>query len=397
MQLTQRQLFLSHVAQTSDAPMGLDIARAEGVWLYDQEGKGYIDMISGIAVSNVGHRHPAVLKAIHEQLDKYMHLMVYGEYIQTPQVQLATALSEIVPGDNAVYFVNSGAEAVEGAIKLARRATGRKKLLSFTNAYHGSTNGALSLMSDPYFTTPFKPLLEDVQHLDQSNADFLDQIDESCAAIFVELVRGEAGALAVDSALLESIYARCRATGTLFIADEIQTGFGRTGPFFAFMPLSFVPDIIVMAKGMGGGLPIGAFLARRTLMQHLSMNPVLGHITTFGGNAVTCAASLATMRVIQSLNTEQRVPEVEQLLRARLQHPLIKEITGKGLMLAIDVRTEPLCKAIIRECLQEGVITDWFLFADYKLRLAPPLTITNEEIHTACDRILKAMDRVAAA
>ncbi len=391
--LTQRQLFLNHVAQTSPAPMGLEIVRAEGIYLYDIFGKSYMDMISGIAVSSVGHRHPHVLKAIHQQLDHYMHLMVYGEYVQSPQVKLATKLASLLPGLDAVYFVNSGAEAVDGALKLARRVTGRKKIFSFKNAYHGSSTGALSLMSDPYFTDPFKPLLPEVYHLNNNDWHSLELIDESTAGIFVEIIRGEAGAEVVDPEFLRAIRNRCTETGALFIADEIQTGFGRTGSFFAFTPLSFVPDIIVLAKGMGGGMPIAAFVAAQSLMQTLTHDPILGHITTFGGHPVSCAASLATIEVIEELNSEVKVPQLEAIIRSRLKHPLIKSISGKGLLLALDLGDEITTQKVIANCLKNGIITDWFLFAPHKLRLAPPLTITEEELNNACDKILMSLEQ----
>jgi len=391
--LTQRQLFLNHVAQTSPTPLGLEIVRAEGIYLYDSSGKSYMDMISGIAVSSVGHRHPHVLNAIYEQLDKYMHLMVYGEYVQSPQVKLATKIASLLPGLDAVYFVNSGAEAVDGALKLARRATGRKKIFSFKNAYHGSSTGALSLMSDNYFTDPFKPLLPEVYHLPPNDYTSLDLIDDSTAGVFVEIIRGETGAEVVDPEFLKAIRKRCTETGALVIADEIQTGFGRTGSFFAFTPLSFTPDILVLAKGMGGGMPIAAFVAPKSLMQTLTHDPVLGHITTFGGHPVSCAASLATIEVIENLNIEERVPKLEAIIRMQLVHPLIKSISGKGLLLAIDLGNEPTTQKVIANCLKNGVITDWFLFAAHKLRLAPPLTITETELQSACDKILLSLDQ----
>ncbi len=390
--LTQRQLFLQHVAQTSPAPLALEIVRAEGLYLYDADGKAYMDLISGISVSNVGHRHPAVIKAIQDQLDKYLHLMVYGEYVQSPQVKFAEKLASLIPGLDSVYFVNSGTEAIEGSMKLARRFTGRKKIFSFKDAYHGSTLGALSLMSSPYFTDPFQPLLPEVYHLDSGDFQGLEQIDESTAAVFVEIIRAEVGALPVDPKFLLALRQRCTETGTLFIADEIQTGFGRTGELFAFMTHSFTPDILVLAKGMGGGMPIGAFIANRSLMQSLSDNPVLGHITTFGGHPVSCASGLAALEIILTLDIENRIPKLEAYIRSKLVHPLIKEITGKGLLLALDFGDEKTAQKIIANGFKYGIITDWFLFAAHKLRLAPPLTITDEELTDACNKILKMLD-----
>lgn len=372
--------------------MALEPERAEGIYIYGSNGERWIDFISGISVSNVGHRHPIVLEAIEAQLSKYMHLMVYGEYIQSPQVMLAMRLGSVTPGLNSVYFVNSGAEATEGAIKLSRRVTGRKKICSFKNAYHGSTTGALSLMSDPYFTSPFQPLLEDVIHLDPGDYSSLDKIDNATAAVFVEIIRGEAGAEPVDPAFLTALHHRCKSVGALFIADEIQTGFGRTGKFFASQHYGLKPDIILVAKGMGGGMPIGAFISSQEMMMALSDNPVLGHITTFGGHPVSCAASIACFDIIQSLDIENRVPRLEALIREKLQHPAIRSISGKGLMLALEFDTPAFAQKVISACIERGLITDWFLFAAHKLRICPPLTITEAETLDACNVILAALE-----
>ena len=395
--LSQRQLFLQHVAQTSPMPMMLEIEYAEGIYLTDTDGRKYIDFISGISVSNVGHRHPIVLKAIQEQLNRYMHLIVYGEFIQSPQVNLATRLSEVLPGNiDSVYFVNSGAEAIEGAIKLSRRATGRKKIFSFKNAYHGSTTGALSLMSSEYFTDAFKPLLPEVYYLNTGDVKELDLIDTTTAAVVVEIVRGEAGAEEVSGDFLKALKRRCEETGAFFIADEIQTGFGRTGELFACEHFDIVPDIITLAKGMGGGMPIGAFAAKREVMQTLTSEPVLGHITTFGGHPVSCAAALATLEVILAMPFQEKVQQFEQIIRTRLQHPLIKRITGKGLLMAGELASEAINMKFIGNCIKNGIITDWFLFASHRFRIAPPLTITTEELHSAIDLLLKALDQTAA-
>jgi len=393
-QLTQRQLFLQHVAQTSPAPLALEIEKAEGVWLFDVNKKKYLDFISGISVSNIGHRHPHVVKAIKDQLDQYMHLMVYGEYIQSPQVKLATKLIKHLRGLDSVYFVNSGAEAVDGALKLARRYTGRKKILSFKKAYHGSTTGALSLMDDTYFTDPFKPLLPEVYHLNPHDWRSIDLIDDETAAIFVEIIRGEAGAENVDTEFLEAISTRCKETNTLFIADEIQTGFGRTGTMFAFTPLSFTPDIIVVAKGMGGGMPIGAFCARNEVMQSLAANPVLGHITTFGGHPVCCASGLATLEVLEEIDLENRIPYLEKLIREKLVHHAIKSVSGKGLLLALEMQDEVTNQKVIRKCIENGLITDWFLFAPHKLRVSPPLNISDEDVFKGCEIIIESIKSV---
>lgn len=372
--------------------MGIEVDRAEGVYVYGTRGERWIDLISGISVSNVGHRHPRVVEAIKAQVDRYMHVMVYGEYIQSPQVHLAERLASLMPGLDSVYLVNSGTEAIEGAIKLARRATGRKKIFSFRDAYHGSTTGALSLMSSEYFTDPFKPLLPEVYHLESYSPAVLDLIDTETAAVFIEIVRAEVGAVPLEKELLQAIQKRCRETGALLVVDEIQTGFGRTGPFLASFDADIQPDILVLAKGMGGGLPIGAFMASMKLMHTLTDEPVLGHITTFGGNPVCCAASIATFDVIKELDTQHSVPEKEAFIRKKLIHPSLKEINGKGLMLALDFGEEAFAQRIIRTCIKNGVLTDWFLFAPHKLRMAPPLTITLEELDQACNIILKSIN-----
>lgn len=392
MSIPLRSLFLHHLAQTSPAPMGIEVERSEGVYIYGKGGDRWIDLISGISVCNVGHRHPRVVEAIKEQVDRYMHVMVYGEYIQSPQVLLAERLSSVTSSLNSVYLVNSGAEAVEGAIKLARRATGRKKILSFKDAYHGSTTGALSLMSSKYFTAPFQPLLPEVFHLESYNVSVLDAIDTDTAAVFIEIIRAEVGAIPVENEILSEIQKRCRDTGALLVVDEIQTGFGRTGPFLASSASGIEPDILVLAKGMGGGLPIGAFISKGELMQTLTNEPVLGHITTFGGNPVCCAAALAVFDVVKELDTEKTVPEKESFIRRKLSHPALRSIDGRGLLLALDFGEEALAQRIIKTCIQNGVLTDWFLFAPHKLRLAPPLTINMEELDSACTIILKSID-----
>ena len=393
MQLSLRNLFLRHVAQTSPAPLALEVVRAEGIFLYGLNGEKWLDLISGISVSNVGHRHPEVLEAIHQQLEKYMHLMVYGEYVQSPQVLLAQKLSSLIPGLDSVYFVNSGAEAIEGSIKLARRVTGRKKIIAFKNAYHGSTTGALSLMSDTYFKDPFQPLLPDVIHLNPDDFRSLEFIDETTAAVFTEVIRGEAGAIPVSTEFLQALRARCTETGAMMVVDEIQTGFGRTGTFFACQQHGITPDILVMAKGMGGGMPIGAFMSSYSSMQQLTEQPVLGHITTFGGHPVSCAASIATFDIIQRLNIQETVPALEAIVRKELQHPSIVQITGKGLLLAIEFADQAFAQRVIAGCVAAGVITDWFLFAPQKLRICPPLTISGEELTNACRIILSVIDK----
>ena len=330
MHISQRQLFFSHVAQTSPEPLALEIEKAEGVYIFDASGKRYIDFISGISVSNVGHRHPKVIEAIQEQINKHMHVMVYGEFIQSPQVKLAEAISKTLPGNlDSIYFVNSGTEATEGAIKLIKRATGRKKIIAFKNSYHGSTNGALSLMSDEYFSSAYLPLLPNIEFLNPNDETELPKIDSDTAGVFVELIRGEAGAISLDHTFVSKLKSQCEKVGALLVVDEIQSGFGRTGKFWACEHYDLIPDVLLMAKGMGGGMPIGAFAAKHSLMKELSYNPVLGHITTFGGHPVSCMASLATLEVVNEILETTHLQECEALIRSELQHPKIKSIQGK--------------------------------------------------------------------
>lgn len=391
--LTNRQLFYNHLAQTTDSPLALEIEKAEGIYLTDTAGKRYMDLISGISVSNVGHRHPKVLEAIHKQLDKYMHLMVYGEYIQSPQVTLAKLLTDHLPKNlDSVYFVNSGSEAIEGAMKLAKRYTGRTEIISFKNAYHGSTHGSLSIMGNEDFKNAYRPLLPDTRQIEFNNIDDLQYITTKTAAVIVETIQGEAGAIVPQNDFLKHLRERCNATGTLLVSDEIQTGFGRTGKLFAFEHFGFTPDILCIAKGMGGGMPIGAFIASKNIMHTLTNNPILGHITTFGGHPVCCTASEATLKILLEENLISEVASKEKLFRDLLKHPKIKSVNGLGLLLSIEFESYEQNKAIIDKCIENGVITDWFLFNAYSMRIAPPLTITEEEIKEACKIILKCID-----
>lgn len=390
--LSQRQLFLNHLAQTSETPLALEIEKAEGVYLFDTSGKKYIDLIAGISVSNVGHRHPNVVAAIKNQLDKYMHLMVYGEYVQSPQVNLAKALSDVLPENlSAVYFVNSGSEAIEGAMKLAKRYTGRSEIISFKNAYHGSTHGSLSIMGSEEFKNAYRPLLPDTRQIEYNNVDQLKEITSKTACVVVETIQGEAGAIVPHKGFLVALRNRCSEVGALMISDEIQCGFGRTGKLFAFEHFNFVPDILCLAKGMGGGMPIGAFISSQEIMSTLTNNPILGHITTFGGHPVSCAASLATLNTILEENLLKSVSEKEALFRTMLVHPKIKSIHGQGLLLAIEFDSYEENKRIIDACIENGVITDWFLFNSHSMRIAPPLTISLDEIKAACTVILAAI------
>lgn len=390
--ISQRQLFLDHLAQTSDFPLMLEVERAEGVFIYNPEGKAYLDLISGIGVSNVGHRHPAVLKAVHEQLDKYMHVMVYGEFVQNPQVALAQALAETLPSPiNSCFLVNSGSEAVEGALKLAKRFTGKHELISCYQAYHGSSQGSLSLCGNEEFKRAYRPLLPGIRHIRYNNPDDLSLINEKTAAVLIETIQGEAGVRIADKAYFKALRARCNETGTLLILDEIQAGFGRTGSFWAFEQYDIIPDIVVSAKGMGGGMPIGAFMASQEIMSVLRNNPILGHISTFGGHPVSAAASLATLKIIREEKLYVQANEKAALFCQLLQHSQIKEIRHKGLLMAVEFESFEVLKPIIDCAIQKGLITDWFLYCNNSMRIAPPLTIREEEIRQACSIILEAI------
>ena len=402
--LTNRQLFFQHIAQTSDFPLALEIDRAEGVYIYslagpDGHAKRYLDLIAGIGVSNVGHRHPRVLAAIQAQLDKYLHLMVYGEYVQTPQTQLAHALTQTLPATlDTVYFTNSGTEAVEGAMKLAKRFTGRAEIISCLNAYHGATQGALSLSGDEHFKRNYRPLLPAIRHIRYNNWADIGQISHRTAAVVIEVVGAEAGVRLPDAGYLRAVRERCTEVGALLIFDEIQTGFGRTGTFWGFegaddgvAMAGVIPDVLLCAKGMGGGMPIGAFIASAEIMSVFRNNPILGHITTFGGHPVSCAASLATLQIIQDEKLHERAAAKGQLFRQLLVHPAIREVRGRGLMLAVEFDSFNTLKPIIDRAIRGGVITDWFLFCDHAMRIAPPLIITDAQIREACAVILEAI------
>ena len=368
----------------------IEIERAEGVYLYDTDGKRYLDLIAGIGVSNVGHRHPRVLAAIREQLDKHLHLMVYGEYVQGPQVLLAQALAQTLPAPlESVYFTNSGTEAAEGAMKLAKRYTGRAEIIACHGCYHGSTQGALSLSDAEIFKQAYRPLLPGVRHIHYGSYRDLAEISSQTAAVFIETVQGEAGVRVACREYFRALRQRCDETGTLLVLDEIQAGFGRTGTFWAFEQFGIVPDVLLCAKGMGGGMPIGAFIASREIMSVLTHNPILGHLTTFGGHPVSCAAALATLQIIQDENLLAGVAAKAQLFRDLLAgHPSVRQIRNQGLMMAVEFESFEVLKLVIDRAIERGVITDWFLHCDNSMRIAPPLTITEEEIREACEIIL---------
>lgn len=390
--MNQRQLFLQHLAQTSDTPLMLQIERAEGIYMFDKEGKKYIDLIAGIGVSNVGHRHPKVVEAIKNQVDKHLHLMVFGEFIQSPQVQLAKAISDTLPQSlNSTYFLNSGSEAVEGALKLAKRVTQRTNLISFQNAYHGSSHGALSVCGNEELKSKFRPLLPSVYHLEFGNSAVLHQINEQTAAVIIEPIQGEAGIRIPHKEFILALRNRCTEVGALLIFDEIQTGFGRTGKFWALEHFGVVPDILICAKGMGGGMPIGAFVSSTENMALFKNNPMLGHISTFGGHPVSCVASLATLTVLLEEKLIEEAEAKGKLFVELLKHPSIIEIRQIGLMIAVEFTNYETLKPIIDALLEKGIVTDWFLFCNNSMRIAPPLTITKDEIRRTCAVILEVL------
>lgn len=385
---------MKHVAQTSPEPLALEIVKGRGIWLTDVNRKRYIDFISGIGVSALGHSHPAVVKAVQKQIRKYAHLMVYGEYIQAPQVRLANLLAEHLPKHlNSVYFVNSGSEATEVAMKLVKRASGRSKILGMKNAYHGSTQGSLSLMGDEFFKSAFRPLLPDIQSIRFNDMSDLDAVDSQIAAVFVETVQGEAGAIEPNLAWLQELRKRCDKHGVLLVFDEIQAGVGRTGTLWAFEQYGVEPDILLLAKGIGGGLPIGLVIADKKLTDLFTHNPILGHINTFGGNAISAAAALATFSYIVQEKPYLTIPEKEAFIRSELA-PYPVEITGKGFLLAGHMNTESDNFAFIKKCIENGLITDWFLFNSKAFRMAPPLIIEQKELNLAMKKIKKALDTV---
>ena len=393
--LGKRQLFLQHVAQTSPAPLAIDVVKASGCTLWDADGKTYTDLIAGISVCNIGHCHPAVVQAVKEQAETYMHLLVYGELVQTPQVAYAELLANHLPASlDSVYFTNSGAEATEGAMKLAKRVTGRTRIIAFNKSYHGSTQGALSMIGDEYWRNAYRPLLPDILHLNYNDHSSLEHITEDVAAVFAETIQAESGVHAPSFEWMQALREKCTATGTLLVLDEIQAGFGRTGTLWAFEQYGIVPDILLLGKALGGGMPLGAFVSSHKNMWTLTENPVLGHITTFGGHPVCCAAGYAGMKALIEEGYMQDIPEKEALFRTNLKHPRIKAVRSKGLWLGIEFDSFDTNKKVIDFCIENGVLTDWFLFAPECLRIGPPLSITEEEIVAACEVIVRAVEAV---
>jgi len=393
--ISKRELFFRHVAQTSDLPMGIEIAEAKGIYQYDTQGKKYMDLISGISVSSLGHRHPAITSAIKKQIDKYSYSMVYGEFIQSPQVDLANELCQLLPSNlDNVFFVNSGSEAVEGALKLAKRYTGRSEMIAMNNAYHGSSHGALSLLSNKEYTRKFRPLLPDIKHINLNNLAELKAITTKTACVIIEPVQGEGGVNIATKEYLKKLRQKCTETGTLLIFDEIQTGMGRTGKFFFFEHYNIIPDILLLAKAFGGGMPLGAFISSQKRMHSLTHNPILGHISTFGGHPVSCAAALANIQVLKNSDLIAQVEAKGKLFEESLKNPKIKEIRRMGLMLALDLGDFDMVLNVIHKAMEKGIILDWFLWNEQSIRLAPPLIITENELQKAASIIVEILDEV---
>lgn len=402
--MTNRQIFLNHIGQTSEAPLSLEIVKANGCILTDAEGNEFVDLIGGISVCNVGHRHPKVLDAITKQLNNYLHIMVYGELVQSPQVQYAQLLTAHLPAKlNSVFFTSSGSEATEGAMKLAKRYTNRTQIISFKNSYHGSTQGALSVMGSEYWQQAYRPLLPDVLQMTYNDFGDLDNISESTACVIAETIQAEAGVIIPQNGWLKALRKKCTETGALLILDEIQCGFGRNGTLWAFEQFEVVPDILLLGKALGGGMPLGAFVSDKLIMDSFTNKPVLGHITTFGGHPVCCAAGIAAFKVLFDENLIVSVKEKENLFIKELQHPQIISIRSRGFMMAVEFDSFETNKKVIDELINcsaknatdfYGVFTDWFLFAPNCLRIVPPLTITKKEISMACKQIITVLDRI---
>lgn len=393
--MNNRQIFLTHLAQTSQSPIGIEMCKAEGIYLFSEDGKKYIDGIAGFSVANIGHSNPSVIEAVSKQAGQYMHLIVYGEFIQQPQTAYARLLTQHLPLSlNCVYFTNSGTEATEGALKLAKRVTGKSKIICFNKAYHGSSQGALSLMGDEYWRQAYRPLLPNIYHYDYNDPAVIDAIDETVACVILEPIQAEAGIIAANTDWLAAIREKCSEFCSLLIFDEIQSGFGRTGKLFAFEQHGIIPDILLLGKALGGGMPMGAFIAHQSLMGTLSNNPVLGHITTFGGHPVSCAAGKAAFEFLLNEKITEKVEEKKQLLLQGLKHPAIKQINHSGLWMALQFNDAVTAQKIIHQCVANGLITDWFIFAPDCLRLAPPLIITEEEINTLINIVLKSIEEV---
>lgn len=390
-----REAFFEYQAQTTPHPLAMQVAKAQGSYIFDTAGKKYLDFVAGVSACSLGHRHPAVVQAIKDQLDEYLHVMVYGEYAQETPVMLAQELAALLPASlSCTYFTNSGTEAIDGAIKLARRFTGRSQIIAAKHAYHGNTMGAMSIMGFEERKAPFRPLLPDVDFISFNSFEDLKKITHKTAAVVLETIQGGAGFILPEGDYLKAVKQRCSEVGALLVLDEIQPGMGRTGSWFGFDHYDCVPDILVTGKGLGGGMPIGAFTASKAMMATLANNPILGHITTFGGHPVIAAAALATLRTIRESNLITETLRKEQLIREHLKHPLITEIRGKGLMLALIVDSGDLATKIILECQNQGLILFWLLFEPRAIRITPPLTISEGEIIEGCQVIMSVLNKI---
>ncbi|MEZ4756528.1 MAG: aspartate aminotransferase family protein [Flavobacteriales bacterium] len=388
--------FHEHLAQTSPHPLALDVVKAEGCWIHTRDGKRYLDLVAGLAVNNVGHRHPAVLEALHAQSERYLHVIPYGEFIQEPQVRFAEALTALLPaGLDSVYFVNSGTEAIEAALKLAKRITGRTRLIGCRKSYHGSTHGSLSLTDNETKKYRNRPLLPDTAYIQFGSFEDLDLIDAHCAAVVVEPIQGDAGVRIPPEGWLASLRERCTAMEAMLVFDEVQTGFGRTGQRFAFEHSGVVPDILVLGKALGGGLPMGAFVSSKERMALFTHDPMLGHITTFGGHPLPCATGLAALRIMDTQDLPGNALRMGALFRELLVHPAIVEVRGRGLMLAVDLGDADRVRRVVHGCLERGVLGFWFLSCPTAFRIAPPLTIGPEEVRHACAAINAALTSTA--
>ena len=382
--MDNKELFLKHQGQTTPYPLYIEVAQAKGVYITDSSGKSYLDLVAGVSACTLGHCHPRVVKAVQEQAADYMHVMVYGEFIQKPQLDLAAKLASLLPDSlNSTYFVNSGVEAIEASMKLAKRTTGRSEMISCKNSYHGSTQGALSIMGTETYKQKFRPLLPDCNQIKYNDLDSLQNITTKTAAVIIEPVQGATGFITPKNGFLNAVRKRCSQVGAILIFDEIQTCYGRTGNLFGFETYDVIPDVLCMAKGMGGGMPIGAFTTSTKLMHTLSDNPKLGHITTFGGHPTSCVAALATLNELCETTLINDVSAKEKLFREILNHPKIKEVRGVGLMLAIELGDAEICQKLVTRGIEKGIITFFFLFTDTAVRLSPPLTISEDEIRDA--------------
>lgn len=387
--------FLNYQAKTTPHPLGIVVKKAKGSYITSESGKKYLDFVAGVSACSLGHCHPKVVSAIRKQSKKYLHVMVYGEFAQEPAVNLSKELIDLLPENHqSIYLTNSGTEAIEGALKLAKRATGRSELIGALNSYHGSTHGALSLLGSEHQKVGYRPLLPDTRFIQFNSLADLENITTKTAAVLLETIQGGAGFILPENDYLKKVKERCDAVGALLILDEIQPGFGRTGHFFGFEHFNVKPDIIVMGKGMGGGLPIGAFTASHELMKMLEDKPKLGHITTFGGNPLIAASCLATLRVIRDSKLMQEIPEKEALFRFELNHPKIKSIRGKGLMLAPILENAELANQVVLKCIDRGLLLFWLLWEKKALRISPPLTISKKEIKKGCAIIRSVLDEI---